>query len=293
MLGAAAVATTGGLAANGLAQRPSHIELAKYRLTFNAEFDDPDRPLSVREGGPFTHRYEQWGGLRTLPATSELELFVDKAFVPAAGGTDKAGHADAPAGRGAPLGYDPFRVHDGSLDIAAVPLSADLLGRVDRPYLSGLVSTEWSFKQRYGYFEIRAQLPPGRGLWSAFWMVADTSAEHIEIDVLEAIGEGDRIYHSVHVSPPRGKGTHLARHPGFDYSDGMHTYGVAWTEADIVFFVDGIESARVDGAPLRNAPPMYLLANLAVGGTWPGTPPASTQFPAIMRVDYIRAYAAL
>jgi beta-glucanase (GH16 family) len=36
---------------------------------------------------------------------------------------------------------------------------------------------------------------------------------------------------------------------------------------------------------------MYLLANLAVGGTWPGAPDASTPFPATFEIDYIRAYA--
>jgi beta-glucanase (GH16 family) len=35
---------------------------------------------------------------------------------------------------------------------------------------------------------------------------------------------------------------------------------------------------------------MYLLANLAVGGIWPGSPPSSTTFPATMRIEYIRAY---
>jgi beta-glucanase (GH16 family) len=35
---------------------------------------------------------------------------------------------------------------------------------------------------------------------------------------------------------------------------------------------------------------MYMLANLAVGGNWPGNPDASTHFPAVMTVDFIRAY---
>jgi beta-glucanase (GH16 family) len=35
---------------------------------------------------------------------------------------------------------------------------------------------------------------------------------------------------------------------------------------------------------------MYLLANVAVGGNWPGAPDATTAFPARMSIDYIRAY---
>lgn len=290
LLGAGGLATSAYLARAAISVPARRIDLTGYRRTFEANFRDPRQKLFIRDGGPFTTRYEQWGGLRTLPATSEMELFVDPYFIPAVTGTDKAGHADAPDGSGSPLGYNPFEISDGALHISAIPVPAPIKQRVDRAYLSGLLSTEWSFKQRYGYFEMRAQLPPGKGLWSAFWMVSDTAKEHIEIDVLEAVGEGNRIYHSVHLSPPRGTGTHLARFPGFDYALDMHSYGVSWTEDDIIFFVDRVESARIDGRPLRGAPPMYLLANLAIGGTWPGTPPPTTHFPAVMTIDYIHAY---
>jgi beta-glucanase (GH16 family) len=33
---------------------------------------------------------------------------------------------------------------------------------------------------------------------------------------------------------------------------------------------------------------MHLLLNLAVGGDWPGSPDASTAFPAELTVDYVR-----
>ena len=35
---------------------------------------------------------------------------------------------------------------------------------------------------------------------------------------------------------------------------------------------------------------MYFVANLAVGGQWPGAPDASTRFPADFAIDYVRAY---
>ena len=33
---------------------------------------------------------------------------------------------------------------------------------------------------------------------------------------------------------------------------------------------------------------MYIILDLAVGGVWPGSPTASTPFPARMVVDYVR-----
>jgi beta-glucanase (GH16 family) len=35
----------------------------------------------------------------------------------------------------------------------------------------------------------------------------------------------------------------------------------------------------------------YILLNLAVGGSFPGAPAASTVFPVTMEVDYVRVYS--
>jgi len=36
--------------------------------------------------------------------------------------------------------------------------------------------------------------------------------------------------------------------------------------------------------------PFYILLNFAVGGEWPGSPDATTKFPQVMLVDYVRVY---
>jgi len=58
---------------------------------------------------------------------------------------------------------------------------------------------------------------------------------------------------------------------GPDYSAGYHTFGVDWRPGLLMWYVDGVERYRVSN---QNVPsgPMYILANLAVGGTWPGDP---------------------
>ncbi len=35
---------------------------------------------------------------------------------------------------------------------------------------------------------------------------------------------------------------------------------------------------------------MHVVLNLAVGGSWPGTPTSTTTFPAQMLVDYVAIY---
>ena len=34
----------------------------------------------------------------------------------------------------------------------------------------------------------------------------------------------------------------------------------------------------------------FIILNLAVGGSWPGSPNSSTAFPVQMLVDYVRIY---
>ena len=36
--------------------------------------------------------------------------------------------------------------------------------------------------------------------------------------------------------------------------------------------------------------PMFVILNLAVGGSWPGNPDATTVFPSQVLVDYVRIY---
>ena len=42
--------------------------------------------------------------------------------------------------------------------------------------------------------------------------------------------------------------------------------------------------------PFDEQNPMYLILNVAVGGKWPGTPPAGTRFPTAMAVDWVKVY---
>ena len=55
-------------------------------------------------------------------------------------------------------------------------------------YSSGVISSVSKFSQQYGYFEIRAQLPPGQRMWPAFWMVPNPTGGRPEIDIMEEPG---------------------------------------------------------------------------------------------------------
>jgi Glycosyl hydrolases family 16 len=104
---------------------------------------------------------------------------------------------------GSPLGLNPFSVADGQLRIAAAPIPEGDLGdvrhllegvgytatQIDKVgYYSGSLSTRSSWAQTYGYFEMRARLPEGRGHWPAFWLVPAVNGWPPEIDIFEVLG---------------------------------------------------------------------------------------------------------
>lgn len=221
---------------------------------------------------------------RSLWGNSEQEVYCDPAFLG--------------------LGIDPFKVTGGTLTISANPLSqnarAAMLSALDEQpadirnsklrevaYSSGLISTRASFSQTYGYFEMRARWSRGKGLWPAFWLLPQSGAWPPEIDAMEAHGDKPTtVFQSTH-SKAEDSITRTVTSPG--NAQEWHTYGMLWTPRTVDYYIDGRKTASIP-TPADMHKPMYLIANLAVGGSWPGYPDADTKFPATMQIDFIRAW---
>ena len=71
-----------------------------------------------------------------------------------------------------------------------------------------------------------------------------------------------------------------------DAATAFHDYGVLIGPVHIRFFLDRVQFLEMPTPPAFRQP-MYLLANLALGGGYPIEELAS---PAVMRVAHIRAY---
>ena len=208
-----------------------------------------------------------WGATHTLSGNNEAEYYVD---------------SSQPNG--------PFSVSNGILTIQASQASTTGANPLGLPYNSGVLSTYQSFSQLYGYFEIRAQLPGGAGLWPAFWLMPTSFKPGPELDVFEVLGDRPNIlYASVHSAVPGAvieQSLVVA-----DTSAAFHTYGVDWGPQKTVFYMDGQVIATASTPGDMNVP-MYMLLNLAVGGasSWPGAPTTQTQFPTNMSIDYVHVY---
>jgi beta-glucanase (GH16 family) len=154
-------------------------------------------------------------------------------------------------------------------------------------YTSGAMTTFGHFQQTYGYFIMRARIPTGAGMWPAFWMLPSSGAWPPELDIMENIGNPNTIYMTVHL--PSGVQSQCQYTAAANLSTGYHTYALEWTPTALTWFVDGFAECSYTGANIPKVP-MYMLASVAVGGTWPGSPNAKTAFPQSMDIDYIRAY---
>lgn len=196
--------------------------------------------------------------------------------------------------------YSPWSVLNGVLRLTAHPATAvekaaygysrpDLKTVGTHEYVSGLLSSHRSFSQQYGYFEIEAQMPAGRGLWPAFWMKAQSGDWPPEIDIFEVLGhEPNKLYTTVHYDKDDKK---TGIEAWVDTTK-WHRYGLLWTSQSMRLWID---DAPAGGGVIPNKvnEPMHFLLNLAVGGSWPeqAGPVDPKALPATLQVRSVRAWA--
>jgi beta-glucanase (GH16 family) len=188
-------------------------------------------------------------------------------------------------------GLNPFSLQNGVLSITATLAAGS--NPYGLPYNSGVITTAKDFSQTYGYFEVRAELPAGAGLWPAFWMLPASINYTSELDVFEQLGSSpSTIYATVHGATNGVWGANSQAFQVANTSTGFHTYGVDWEPTTTTYYVDGV---AIGSAPTPSSmnDPMFMIINLAVGGngSWPGAPTSSTILPASLKIDYVHAYA--
>lgn len=152
--------------------------------------------------------------------------------------------------------------------------------------------------------EARIRLPDGgTGYWPAFWALGvPIRKDHLawpasgEIDVFENIDGRPEIHGALHCL--RGNGGACDSAGGATavtpVTPGMHTYAVVWQATSLTWYLDDqpYHSVTEDevGADAWNRAldhGYFLLLNVAIGGSWPGEPDASTESGASMLVDYV------
>ena len=155
-------------------------------------------------------------------------------------------------------------------------------------YTEGLITSSGTFRQAYGYFEIRAKMPTeaGPGTWPAFWLLAEGWPP--EMDVIEYWGSDNRIHQGTVTRKPDGSQRWDSYHAKQVSLSGWHTYGLEWGPGYQVYNIDGRVTLRIHGGHLPDVP-HYLLLNSGVESARPPRP--GSTFPNDFAVDYLRVYA--
>jgi O-antigen/teichoic acid export membrane protein len=264
-----------GLTSLALAVEPAAAETVPplgWELAFKDEFKSLQLWDNETRSGIWEPVYP--GGVHTH-GVNELEYYIDP----------RPGH-DSPA----LFELAPFSIEKSGLLIQARPIPDTRQAFAEHlPYASGLLTTFHSFSFTYGYVELRARVPAGKGLWPAFWLLPIDETWPPEIDVMEVLGQNTGEFHaSVHTSVDGNDKAVSAKVTTPDLSEDFHSYAVKWTADDLVWYLDGRRVASAP-TPADMNKPMYLLVNLAVGG-WAQSPDSWTVFPAEFRIEEIRVF---
>ncbi|MEM9001475.1 MAG: glycoside hydrolase family 16 protein [Bacteroidota bacterium] len=192
---------------------------------------------------------------------------------------------------------DNVRIENGVLLITAREESFE-----GASYTSARLLTKDLFEQQYGRFEARIRLPYGQGIWPAFWMLGADIDENPwpaagEIDIMEYRGQEPTVLiGSVH-GPGYNGGNAISKEYVLEndrFDTGFHIFGIEWGPDYVNFYVDDVLYNQITPEDVTGPwvfdKPFFILMNMAVGGSFVGSPDAETEFPQTMLVDYVRVY---
>lgn len=193
-----------------------------------------------------------------------------------------------------------FEVSDGTLKIwPAMDASGKFFPRI--------LDTDGKFAQAYGYFEMEAKLPVGKGVWPAFWLYNHLHENSFfpEIDIMEAYSGGgaasgwsDSKFHPTAIDvtvspmgasgPNKGPSSNKIINQLGDLSKTFHKYALKWETKKLTFYFDGKETYSVNATM---SDPLYILLDIQFGsasGTPDGTTPDGKQNS--FEINYIRVW---
>lgn len=167
------------------------------------------------------------------------------------------------------------------IDGNTITLTADL---TENGYVSGKVESKMAF--RYGTFAFRVNTIRKGGLFPAIWMLPSDEERYPEVDIYEMIGsEAYRVYCGMHYLHNNTKQKDF-----FTYGlttekmNSPYVLKFEWAPDKMTWYVDD----ALVGSVWHDSPdvPMYLICNLAIGGSWAGTP-MDRVFPESFEVEIV------
>jgi len=200
------------------------------------------------------------------------------------------------------------RTSDSGEPVLRTTLTTNAVG-ASGAWKGGLLSSVDGYRNgytaKYGYWECKAKMPYGEGIWPAFWLVTAPKIDEafygmpdgkIEIDGPEYYGQGDTtdgfefkwVIHKWLPEPHvelQNVSTFVPFSPHTDY----HTYGILVTPDLIVGYIDRQPIAQFPTPSEHTDSPseLAIMYDLALGG---GYPTEDTPDPSYIDCAYIKVW---
>ena len=171
-------------------------------------------------------------------------------------------------------------------------------------FTSSRIKTKGLFDQQYGKFEARIKTPYGQGLWPAFWMLGN-NIDNVgwpkcgEIDIMELRGQAPTVAECALHGPGYSGGNSITGKnilTNSRYDNKFHVFAAVWDQSKIDFYIDNFLYRRIEKSEVEKKGewvydhPFFMIFNVAVGGTFLGSPTVETPFPQQMVIDYVKVY---
>lgn len=229
-----------------------------YQLVWSDEFNGTGAPDSSKWG------YELGGNIRN----SELQYYTNST--------------------------NNVKQNNGNLEITI--LKENVGGK---QYTSGSIITLNKATWTYGKIEGRFKMPNGKGLWSAFWTLGANFPQIGwpkcgEIDIFEHVNAEAVVHGTAHWGGLNDVHVQAEKPYTVDVTQ-WHTYAITWDAEYIQWYVDDVlyHVIKIAGGFNYTSEfqlPQYILINFPIGGSWSGSPDATTVLPATLYCDYVRVY---
>jgi hypothetical protein len=265
-------------------QDPQQTVVSGYKLAFQSDFINgfqfSDSGL-LPDGTPCWQSRPAHG--RTQDGNKELGLYVDPVLYPTT---------------------NPFPIVDGKRVLRSEKLTTPITyDNRSWNYTASMITTKRLRSISPGdRVECRLAMPVlgKRGAWPAFWLMPTNGAWPPEIDMMEwpinSNANAWTYYSTQHWTSVTGSNLALGYPldirllgiPNVTDLTNFHVYGITVTDEEIIFDFDGVKTVVMENRSPEQS--WYILLNIAMGGSWPGSPTTDTAFPCDMILDWIKIY---
>lgn len=159
------------------------------------------------------------------------------------------------------------------------------------------------FKQAYGYYECRVELPKSGGVWAAMWLqtnsigqLGNEGRDGSEIDIFESSFYNttrDRMGHAIHYDGygKEHRCTDTIRDAGSDLYNGYHTFALKWTPNEYVFYIDGVASWASNAGGICRVPAFIrFTCEIKENGIGPYGQKLGKLDGGQFKIDYVKVY---